>query len=565
MKPGVLPPSPQTTLVILLGASEWPLAPDFQESEAFSHSAQKLREYFLDARQFDLPHENLLDLFNSDKSSDDIDLEICQFLDRHIAEKVKAKSGSIARDVLVYFVGHGGFAGGDSNYYLAIKRTRKDNPKASSIEIGDLAQTLKEKARFQRRILILDCCFAASASKFFQGSEPAQTAILQTVEVFKEQGTGSDFPGRGTSLLCSSRHNVPSLITPDNSYTMFSQALLYVLHTGAASREAALSLRTVARLAEDFLRITYTEAPRPEVHSPDQSEGDIASIPFFPNFGAMTESLIGVDIDTPKNRSTIFAHPSEFIDRQKAQQKKRRLSLAIVPTLIVLGVIGLLFSTGQSALRGPSQNSQNSRKISDSLELSYSTIQSKYWVFSGDPKQYSSSHLPTTHIGAMDTNGHTSDPLYSLFFELHYSGGKYSGLVIDKVQILIQQMHQITQPIMVWDPGLTSTPTHYASHLYEALYLGPGIIQAISINHNYNPISNDIFILPSGDTDSMEVHIISRIEADIVFSVKIMYHFYSERQDTHMLIIPTQYEVTFINSSGWRLYHLQDNYLVPEK
>ena len=302
-------PSPQTTLVIMLGASEWPYAPDFQDAEAFANSASDFRKYFLDPDAFNLPMKNLLDLFNSNLSSDDVDREIGQFLDKRISEM--KESNSSARDVIVYFVGHGGFAGSDLDYYLAIRRTRMENPIASSIRIVTLAYTLKEKARYLRRIIILDCCFAASASIFFQSSEPAQAAMLQTIDAFKVREKGFGLPGRGTSLLCSSRHNIPSLISPDGRYTMFSEALLHALNYGNPSQHGHLTLRTAARLTEDFLRDTPGgKAPRPEVHSPDQSEGDIADVPLFPNPAA------GIVV-VPK-RDDIWLRPevSEGIEHQ---------------------------------------------------------------------------------------------------------------------------------------------------------------------------------------------------------------------------------------------------------
>ncbi len=50
-------PSPQTTLVILLGASAWPLSSEFQGSEAFARAARRLKAYFLNPRSFGLPRE----------------------------------------------------------------------------------------------------------------------------------------------------------------------------------------------------------------------------------------------------------------------------------------------------------------------------------------------------------------------------------------------------------------------------------------------------------------------------------------------------------------------------
>src|SRR2546425_4279 len=103
-------PSAQTTLVILLGASEWPYSPDFERSEAFANSAGALAEYFLDPHLFNLPRENLLNLFDSNQSPDDIDIEIGQFLDKRKSEL--SEFGTSARDLIIYFTGHGGFADG---------------------------------------------------------------------------------------------------------------------------------------------------------------------------------------------------------------------------------------------------------------------------------------------------------------------------------------------------------------------------------------------------------------------------------------------------------------------
>ncbi len=304
--PGAVP-SPPTTLVLLLGASEWPYSPDFPQSHAFTNAARRLKGYFLDPQTFGLPRENLLDLFDSDQSADDLDREIGQFLEQRIS-RMQA-GGHAARDVVVYFVGHGGLAGGDVEYYLAIRRTRMANPTASGIRIVSLAHTLKEQARYLRRIVILDCCFAAAAFRAFQAA-PDQAAITQTLEAFKVPGKGEGIPGRGTSLLCSSRHNRPSLLLPDGSSTMFSEALLEALTIGNPYRQGHLSLHDVASLAEDVLHVLAPgDAPRPEVHSPDQSEGDIANLPFFPNPAALTARASVSDVLEQAGRSQQISDP----------------------------------------------------------------------------------------------------------------------------------------------------------------------------------------------------------------------------------------------------------------
>src|SRR6266700_871267 len=101
------PPSPQTTLLILLGASNWPYMPEFRGSEAFTRAEQRPRAYFLHPPSFGLPPENLLDLFDTEQSTDELDLAIGRFLKEKQAALTNI--GRPARDILLYFIGHGGF------------------------------------------------------------------------------------------------------------------------------------------------------------------------------------------------------------------------------------------------------------------------------------------------------------------------------------------------------------------------------------------------------------------------------------------------------------------------
>src|SRR6266702_4391240 len=275
----VYDPSPQTTLLILLGASEWPFSPEFQSSGAFANAARRVKAYFLNLRPFGLPAENLLDLFDADQSADELDVAIGQFLQQRMA--VMKAMGNPARDLLLYFIGHGGFVGRDADFYLAIRRTRMESPRASGIDMMSLADTLTERARHLRRIIILDCCFAAAAFSAFQAG-PAQVAIEKVVDAFEVGQRRGGFPAKGTTLLCSSSQKSPSLLLPDGSSTMFTKAFLDALSEGLLPQREHLSLREVKDIAANFLT-EIRNAPRPVVLSPDQSEGDVADIPFFPN------------------------------------------------------------------------------------------------------------------------------------------------------------------------------------------------------------------------------------------------------------------------------------------
>jgi hypothetical protein len=274
-------PSPQTTLAILLGASEWPESPDFPGSKAFANAISSFRSYLFDPRRFGLPKENVLDLFDVDDSPHTIDRKIRQFLEHRTSEMKLA--GNVAKDLLLYFVGHGGFVGRNSDYYLAVRCTSTEDARLSGIPMESLASTLTDKARYLRRIIILDCCYAAAAFTSFQAEGPAKLGIDQTFNAFE---TKAKAVGKGTALLCSSGKTVASQIAQDQSFTMFSKALLQVLFSGDERRQEQqyFSLREVADLTEEVItRELEGKAPRPEIHSPDQKEGDVALIPFFPN------------------------------------------------------------------------------------------------------------------------------------------------------------------------------------------------------------------------------------------------------------------------------------------
>jgi hypothetical protein len=52
------PPSPETTLAIILGASEFPKQPNLVSSQAFQNSAKAFKEYLLDSSGLGMTAEN---------------------------------------------------------------------------------------------------------------------------------------------------------------------------------------------------------------------------------------------------------------------------------------------------------------------------------------------------------------------------------------------------------------------------------------------------------------------------------------------------------------------------
>jgi len=254
---------------VILGASDFKKWPDLNR-KSFASSASDFASYLSNENLLALPQECVLNLFGSALPPGDQLEAICDFLARC------PQSVDNPLDLILYYVGHGGFTGyGKESYYLAIAGTKDGIEGSTSIRMSDLSSSLNIHAAHARKYLILDCCFAASAFSEFQGSGLADLISRQVRE---------PLPAKGTALLCSSGSREISMAPADERHTMFSGALLEVLRNGEPCGEQAFSLSGVGRRVKDLLRRKYPKDwTRPEVHSPEMREGDIADVPLFPN------------------------------------------------------------------------------------------------------------------------------------------------------------------------------------------------------------------------------------------------------------------------------------------
>lgn len=265
-------PSPGSTLAILLGGSDFPRARSFIASLAFKKSAAGVRDYFLSEDGFRLPPENLLDLFDSTDPASILDQKITTFLEMSSTRLSAANSSPT--DILVYYVGHGGFGSNGADYFLAIRDTNEGNELFSSIAIKSLAGRLKTSARHLRRYLILDCCFSGAAYAAFQAG-PVEVAAQQTLD---------EFPEKGTALLCASGPREPAKAPANLECTMFSNALLDVLRKGSVDDPEWFTLEQLGDKVRGLIREKFQdEAVRPQVLSPDQTKGSLTRLPLFPN------------------------------------------------------------------------------------------------------------------------------------------------------------------------------------------------------------------------------------------------------------------------------------------
>lgn len=260
---------PSSTLIVILGADEWPYYSQLNSSVAFKNSAEDLTNYFLSSTLFNLPSQNIISLFNSSLSASDMLHEIADFIEKRKSESTR--DGLKISNLIIYYVGHGGFVGGQNLYYLAVKSTRQTTAMTSGILVESLASAIKEQTLNLRTFVVIDACFSAAAYECFQSS-PSEVVEVQVRDLFS----------KGVSLLCSSSSRSPSKLL--GNHTMFTSALLEVLNNGSSNNKKFMSFHDVSVLLRDRLYEEHQdEAVRPEIHSPSQTQGDISLVEFFPN------------------------------------------------------------------------------------------------------------------------------------------------------------------------------------------------------------------------------------------------------------------------------------------
>jgi len=246
------------TLVILIGASEFPYSKQFENILAFEKSAEIVTDYFLSNQHFNLNGLDYLNLFNSNYSSNDQGVEIETFIKRkHESQNIK--------NLIFYYIGHGGIHQNDQ-YYLSIKTTNDDHPYQTSLSTQYLAEIINSYSNTFRCVLILDCCFAGSAIKDF--------LTIDAKFKYKEIKNYS-----GVAILCASNKNKEAEIRKEKDFTIFSYHAINILKNGAIGYGEYLTLRNLNELLSKEISDNYPEKElKPELHVPAQSNSDISTI-----------------------------------------------------------------------------------------------------------------------------------------------------------------------------------------------------------------------------------------------------------------------------------------------
>jgi hypothetical protein len=230
-----------------------------------------MREYFLDPACFALPQGNLLWLFDTLDPPTSVYDKIESFLHDAVARLESERP----HDLIVYYVGHG-FFGDDRSYHLAAGSLKKGAPEYS-YRFRALQRTVKQEARALRKFYLIDACFSGAAMKELMGVD----SVTEKVIAEAKQEAADDLLNTGTALLCAAPPDDVALAPASQTLTMFTGALLEVLKGKPTAHR--LTLKELHQLSTALIRdIFKDEAVRPQIHSPDQTQGDIATVPLFP-------------------------------------------------------------------------------------------------------------------------------------------------------------------------------------------------------------------------------------------------------------------------------------------
>jgi uncharacterized caspase-like protein len=291
------------TVAVILGASAFDRAPQLAQGRAFYNSAHDFHRYLIGCEGLSVGVNNVLNLFDDTRSPSDQLNHLATFLEARRAA-FALESGGLS-NLIVYYVGHGLFSGADRAYCLAVRNTDSAMEGINCIRSSDLAAAMRGAARFVRKFLILDCCFSSAAYKEFQ-SGPLEVGRLKLFD---------QLPRRGTALLCSASSHDASLAPEGLSHTMFTSGLLLALKHGHPRLGDRLSLSELGDLVKARICANYPETwVRPEVHSPDQREGDVADVPLFPNGAHRTST-------NDRRRA------AERVDRQHTELERKATQL----------------------------------------------------------------------------------------------------------------------------------------------------------------------------------------------------------------------------------------------
>jgi hypothetical protein len=190
------------------------------------------------------------------------------------------------------------------------------------------------------------------------------------------------------------------------------------------------------------------------------------------------------------------------------------------------------------------------------LEVYLTAIESALFEIPGDPQHYTLANLPR-EISAQRIDRPNQSP-YRVVVGIHSLQQGRFGLIIEQVAAVIDTTPVTPNPLNIWNAG---PGVEYTSTPFQATYRGEPAGASL-IAHDVPYPEAQIQLRP-GESDEIDLEMLSTMLADIQFHVEVTYKVTNESA-RHTVALPQRFEAVFSNTSNWHLYTLQDGRLVAQ-
>lgn len=233
-------------------------------------------------------------------------------------------------------------------------------------------------------------------------------------------------------------------------------------------------------------------------------------------------------------------------------------ALSAIISFVSLGIILAQPIVCPAAWCPSSQSPYIAGGVHDSrMEMYLTAVQSATYVIPGDPQQYTLKSQPTEQVSAVRIDQANESP-YRVAVSVHSLEQKQLGLIIEQVAIVVDAVPASPYPLDVWTPG---SPLDYRTNPYLATYAGQSPRAALEAH--YVTIPDGKVQLRPGETDQIDVQLVSRVRADVRFHVEVVYKT-SLDPTRYTLVLPQHFEVVFSDATNWHPYAPQeDGHFVP--
>ncbi|MCM2387554.1 caspase, EACC1-associated type [Streptomyces albipurpureus] len=179
-----------------------------------------------------------------------------------LVKAVRCAVAAATDTLVIYYAGHG-LIDSQGELHLAVGHSDAGFVRDTAVEYKRIGEELRA-SRATRRIVVLDCCFAARA--------------------FGAQSAEPDFAMDGTYVLAAAGETVMAVSPPGGEFTAFTGALVDVLRTGVPGGPEYLSLD--ALFVELTCELAEREGPAPQ----RQCQNRVGATPFARNAAVGTSA-----------------------------------------------------------------------------------------------------------------------------------------------------------------------------------------------------------------------------------------------------------------------------------